>query len=105
MVVHKGTNRAAQRNVGHARGRLEPGNQSDQVADQDEDENDDEKRRVALAVMPNNLVALAEYKSFNSFERMLQRSGRFHRKPRPDQQEEDQQKTKNQKFHSERVTD
>ena len=105
VIVEERADRAAEGNNRNSRRRLEPGNQANQVADQDEDENDGKKRGVGLAVMANNLVTLAEHKTLDSLESMLQRSRRFHRKPRPDQQEEDQQETKNQQFHREGVAD
>src|SRR5215472_10553165 len=65
VIVQKRTNCTAQRHGGHAGRRLKSRNQSNQIANQNEDENNGKKRRVGLAVMPDNLRALPQYKSLD----------------------------------------
>ena len=50
--------------------------------------------RVALAVVADDLVALALDESLDTFESVLQRARAIHRKSRADQNEHDQKKRK-----------
>src|ERR1051326_3225461 len=79
VVVKERADRATQRHDGNPGGRLQPWDQPNQIAYQNENEKDGEERRVVLHMVPNDLVALAEHESFNPFKRMLQGAGRFHR--------------------------
>ena len=94
VVVEKRTDRASERDDGNSSRRFKARNQSDQIANQNEDKNNGEKRRIGLAVMPNDLLALAEDESFDAFERVLQAAGRIDRKARPNQQKDTSRKEK-----------
>ncbi len=59
LVIDEGTDRASQRNHGHRSRRFEAGNQADQIANQNEKCQGHQERREALAVMADDLVALA----------------------------------------------
>src|SRR5271165_2619358 len=103
LVVHKGTDRAAQGNDGHGGWRLEARNHADQVAEQNEKEQGRQKRRVALAVVADDLFALALDESFDALESMLQSSGTIHGEPRTDQKEHNEKEREDENFHRERV--
>src|SRR6266567_1844880 len=105
VVVEKSADGAAQGHNGNAGRRLKPRDQSNQVADQDEDEDDGEKRGVGFAVMADNFAALAEDKALKPLERMLQASGRFDRQARSHHEEERQQEREDEQLHRERIGD
>ena len=64
-----------------------------------------EKRRVRLAVMADDLVALVEHESFNAFENMLQCPGDSTESRERTSRKIISKKTENQELHSEGVRD
>src|SRR5215472_1645487 len=72
VVIHERANRTPQRNSRNPCRRFKSRNQADHIADQDENENDCEKRNVRLAVMADDLMALAQHEALDPLERMLQ---------------------------------
>src|SRR5215467_14448883 len=56
-----------------------------------------------LAMVTDDLPALAEHKALDPLECVLQASGRFDREPGPDEQKDDQKEDEDQKFHRERI--
>src|SRR5580658_3860232 len=99
MVVEKCANGAAQRHDGNAGGRLKPGNQADEVANQNEDEDDDEKCSVRLAMMADDFAALVQHEALDRFEGVLQDSWGLDRQPRSQQKENGQQEPEYEQFH------
>ena len=82
LVVHKRAESAAEWNDGNSSGRLEAGNHADEVAHQNEEEERGQERSIALAMMADDLIALALNESLDAFENMLQRSGPVYGKAR-----------------------
>src|SRR5579872_3102895 len=99
VVVQEGTDRAAQWYHRNASRRLESGDQSDQVTDQDKDENNGEESDIRFGVMPDDFFALAHNESFKRLESVLERSWRVHRQTRAHDQKNSQQEEENQQFH------
>src|SRR5271169_1160189 len=91
LVVRESTKSAAQRNDGHSSRRLETRNYANQITEQNEEAQGHQERRVALAVMADDLVALALDEALDAFEGVLQCPGAVHRKARTNEKEQDQE--------------
>ena len=72
-------------------GESKPGDEPDQIADQDEDKEDREKGRVGLDVVSDDFLALPQHESLDAFKAVLQSAGRFHRESRSHEHEHNQQ--------------
>src|SRR5262249_40005579 len=99
VVVEERNHRASQSDFNCAGRRLERGNQTDQIAQQDEQKKSTEERRKAFRPMANDLLALSVDEVIQHLRQMLQRTWLIHGQPRADQQEENDQKDDNQDFH------
>ena len=65
----------------------------------------DQERRVALAVVADDLAALLLNESVQAFEDVLDSAGMLHRQPRPQQQEDQDQEADHQHFHGDGIRD
>src|SRR5215475_12112462 len=104
LVVEERAYGAAQghRRAGASR-RLKPGNESQQVGNQNKKSQGNQKWSEAFAVTSDDLLALAHDESMHTLEGVLQRSRFFHRKPRADDGKQDHQEKKNHELHGDGI--
>ena len=105
LVVHEGTNRAAQWDHRDCGRRFKTRDHADQVTDQDEETERHQKWRKALAVMTDNFPALPVDESLDTLEHVLESAGTFDREARADKQKQDHQKQENEQLHRQRIRD
>src|SRR5271155_2612464 len=82
LVIHKRTDRAAQRNYDNCGRRLEARNHADQIADQDKKAQRNKERREALTVVAYDFAALSVDNPVGNLEDVLQGSRTADREPR-----------------------
>src|ERR1017187_3162303 len=105
VVVEKGKERAAKRNNHIRGGRLQPRNQPQQVAEQDEQAQNGDEAEEALEVVTDDGFALLGDKLMDSFRDVLQRIGFFDIERQANRDKENQEDRDDQQFHRKRVVD
>jgi hypothetical protein len=105
VVIEERHDGAPQRHDGHGGGRFESGNQANEIAEQNEERQRHQKRRVPLAVRADDFLALLLDKADQAFKRMLQGAGAIDRKPGPNDEEDDDQKEADHDLHGNRIHD
>src|SRR5277367_2050047 len=105
LVVHKSANGASQRNHRHSCRGFKAGDHANQVAYQNEEAERHQKWSEALAVMPDDFLALTLNKPVSAFEDVLQCARLVDGKPGAQQSKQDDEKQKYQNLHSRRIGD
>src|SRR5215469_4226392 len=105
LVIGKGAERKPERHYGGGRWGLKAWNYAKQVSDQDEQEERSQIRRESLAIVTNDVVALAFNESLKPLEYVLKPARTFDRKPGAQHDEKQHQPTKKEHFHRHRIGD
>src|SRR5690349_19286165 len=103
LIVEESHNGAAQRHNRLRGWRFESGDHANQVAEQDKKRQGHEKRRVAVTVVADNLLALALNKIVHAFKNVLQGTGFVDRQAGANHEKKQQQDEHDQQLHGDGV--